>query len=105
MALLQLGPLAVVQFAAFRHGQGRVVDLLLADQARNGRGDRRIAEDRPQRQPGDAVVLLGVRAVGELSPLKSELLAKGLMPNQPTSSFFMAAQSPDSSVTTLVFAV
>jgi len=42
---------------------------------------------------------------GELSPLNSELLAKGLMPNQPTSIFFMAPHRPDSSSITLVLAV
>ena len=35
---------------------------------------------------------------GELSPLKSELLANGLMPNQPTSCFFIAAHRPLSSL-------
>jgi hypothetical protein len=38
-------------------------------------------------------------------PLKTLLLAKGLMPSQPTSCFSMAAQRPLSSVTTLVLAV
>ena len=48
---------------------------------------------------------LKVGLVGELSPLNRELLANGLMPNQPTSCFLMAAHRPDSSVTTLVSAV
>ena len=32
--------------------------------------------------------------LGELSPLNSELLANGLMPNQPTSCFFIVGPQP-----------
>ena len=102
---LQRGPLVRIQLTPFLDGQGHIVDLLDGNQPRNRRRDRRVAEDAADRQPREFAIFFRVGLSGLLSPLKSELLANGLMPNQPTSCFFIDAHSPLSSSTTLVLAV
>ena len=89
---IQLGLFFHVQLSPLQNGSGHVVDLGLRDHAGNRGRDHGIGENCPNRQAGDLVVLSSWSLPGELSPLNTEPLANGLMPNQATSCFCMAAQ-------------